>query len=158
VLKKNSDLKLELKPAREYDARQHLLYSQYVQNRHKWKDEDYTSHLEMIHESSNRSLMFSWYLEGELVMVGVSDAAGKSLYASECYYNTAYKDRSLGIFNILSLIKYGKEQGFEYLYLGEYIEELPSMRYKMAFGPQEIFVKGRWVPRYIMLDTRGNPL
>jgi arginine-tRNA-protein transferase len=85
-----------------------------------------------------------YYLEGRLIGVGYVDdlpveprgLAGLS--AIYFYYEPEERHRSLGTWNVLSLIDEAARRGLPYVYLGYYVEGCPSMEYKPRFVPNEL--------------------
>ena len=53
---------------------------------------------------------------------------------------------SLGTYGILWQIRMCQVLGLDYLYLGYWIEEARSMRYKSNFRPLEQRIDGQWIP------------
>ncbi len=54
------------------------------------------------------------------------------------FYDPDYRQRSLGTFNVLSIIHEALRRGWPYAYLGYYVEGCPSMEYKPTFVPNQI--------------------
>jgi arginine-tRNA-protein transferase len=87
-----------------------------------------------------------YFLEERLIAVGYVDvlpgsaaqAAEGGLSAIYFYYDPAERDRSLGTWNILSLIAEATRRGLPYAYLGYYVPGCGSMEYKPRFRPNQI--------------------
>jgi len=80
----------------------------------------------------------------QLLGVAIVDAAPAWLNAVYFYFDPDQARRSPGTLNILTLIDFCRSQRIGRLYLGYWIEEVDAMRYKAAFKPHEILVRGRW--------------
>lgn len=80
---------------------------------------------------------FSYWLDGELVGVGIADETPRSISAVYCYHDPGRAQLSLGTLNVLRTIEYARERGLAHVYLGYCVEGCPSLRYKARFGPQE---------------------
>jgi len=87
-----------------------------------------------------------YYLEDQLVGVGFVDHLPVGYSAIYFYHDPEYRKLGLGTFNILKLLAEAREHGHDYLYLGYYVAECPSLKYKALFQPYQILVQGRWLP------------
>jgi leucyl-tRNA---protein transferase len=85
-----------------------------------------------------------YYLGEKLVGVGYVDALNLGPSAIYFFYDPDCRERSLGTFNVLSLIERAKQDGLPHVYLGYYVEGCRSLEYKANFLPNEVFVDGRW--------------
>ncbi len=88
-----------------------------------------------------------YYIGDKLVGVGYVDRLSHSLSAIYFYHDPDERKRSLGTFNILSLIDRARQWRLPYVYLGYYVEECRSLEYKARFRPNEVLnPRGQWVP------------
>jgi arginyl-tRNA--protein-N-Asp/Glu arginylyltransferase len=86
-------------------------------------------------------------LDGRLVGVGYVDRLPQALSAVYFYYDPDERSRSLGTFNVLSLIERAGLVGLPHVYLGYYVEGCRSLAYKAAFQPNEVLDRdGSWAP------------
>ena len=83
-------------------------------------------------------------LNGELVGVGYVDVLPGGLSAIYFYSDPKQHRRSLGVYNVLSLVERARELGLPFLYLGYYVPGSRSMSYKGAYRPAEVYRDGRW--------------
>ena len=61
------------------------------------------------------------------------------------FYDPDDRHRSLGTFNVLSVIEQARQRGLSQVYLGYYVEGCRSLEYKARFGPSEILgPDGTW--------------
>ena len=98
-------------------------------------------------ENPFRTEEWAYYLGTRLIAVAYVDALPGALSAIYCYHDPAERARSLGTYNILSLIASARERGCPYVYLGYYIEGCRSSEYKGRFRPSEVLhPDGTWVP------------
>jgi arginine-tRNA-protein transferase len=92
-----------------------------------------------------------YYLGEQLVGVGYVDhllpagprkpaplAAEAGLSAIYFFYDPDQRPRSLGTWNVLSLIDEAARRRLPYVYLGYYVEGCPSMSYKPRFVPNQV--------------------
>jgi len=85
------------------------------------------------------------YRVGEdLLGVAIVDSSEKWLNAVYFFFDPDQSWRSPGTLNILYLIDFCLNQRIDPLYLGYWIDEIHTMRYKSVFKPHEIFVDGGW--------------
>jgi arginine-tRNA-protein transferase len=95
-----------------------------------------------------------YYLDGQLIGVGYVDVLTELLdgTADNCgfsaiyfFYDPRQRERSLGTWNILSLIEEAAKRRLPYVYLGYYVEGCSSMVYKARFQPNQLrCVDGSW--------------
>jgi arginine-tRNA-protein transferase len=90
------------------------------------------------------SMRVEFRLKGRLVGGSIIDLGQSWMNAVYFYFDPAESARSLGTFNILTLINLCLEFGVEYLYLGYYIPNVRAMSYKEKFRPHELFENGLW--------------
>jgi arginine-tRNA-protein transferase len=74
---------------------------------------------------------------GRLVGVGICDETPRAWSLVYFYYDPAYRERSLGVANVVVGVEIAAERGLRYLYLGYRVSACPSLRYKAGFGPRE---------------------
>jgi arginine-tRNA-protein transferase len=79
-----------------------------------------------------------------LVGGSIIDLGENWMNAVYFYFDPDEGTRSLGTFNIMTLVNMCLEFEIEYLYLGYYIKGVPAMMYKDKYRPHEIFVEGKW--------------
>jgi leucyl-tRNA---protein transferase len=89
-----------------------------------------------------------YFLGKRLIGVGYVDHLPIGLSAIYFYYDPDLRDRSLGTFNVMSVIAAAREQNLPHVYLGYYVEGCLSLEYKKKFRPNEIFSGGQdaWLP------------
>jgi len=75
---------------------------------------------------------------GGLAMVSICDETPRSWNAVFCYYDPAFARLSPGIANILELVDLARAGGQRHVHLGYRVSDCPSLRYKAAFGGQEV--------------------
>jgi len=84
------------------------------------------------------------FLNDELVGVAITDRGADALSAHYTYYDPDYPRLSLGTYAILKQIELAREREMHHLYLGLFIAENESMRYKARFHPHERLVRSIW--------------
>ena len=99
----------------------------------------------MMLENPFRTEEWTYYVGNRLIAVAYVDALPEALSAIYCYYDPAEGGRSLGTFNILSLLASARERGLPHVYLGYYVAGCRSMEYKRKFRPNEVLrPNGTW--------------
>lgn len=103
--------------------------------------------LEKKHYSGTKN--FDYYLDEKLVAVSVLDFALDSISSNYFYYDISPQilKRSIGTFSIINEILWTAEHGYDYYYLGYWIEGHPKMNYKANFFPHELLVNGEWITK-----------
>jgi arginine-tRNA-protein transferase len=86
-----------------------------------------------------------YFIKDRLVGVGYVDDVPGGLSAIYFFYDPDERSRSLGTWNVLSLIEQASRRGIPHLYLGYYVAGCQSMEYKVRFAPSEVLgLDGRW--------------
>ncbi len=80
-----------------------------------------------------------YYIGDTLVGVGYVDALSGGLSAIYFYYDPAYRDYSLGTYNVLKIIDESRVRRLPQVYLGYYVEGCQSLEYKSKFQPNEVY-------------------
>jgi arginine-tRNA-protein transferase len=94
-----------------------------------------------------RTLECCLFHEDKLIAAGFMDIGETSTSAVYTVYDTGYYRRSLGIYVLLSEIRYSTEAGFDYLYHGYTYREDSNYEYKKNFTGLEYFDwRGEWKP------------
>jgi arginine-tRNA-protein transferase len=89
-----------------------------------------------------------YYLGTKLVGVGYVDCLPEGLSAIYFYHDPDERKRSLGTFNVLSVIRKAAEWKLPHVYMGYYVEGCRSLEYKGRFRPNEaLAADGAWRPR-----------
>jgi len=145
VLKKNSDLSVSFNSVRMTEENLQLC-EQFLRKRYPQKNNTalgYYSGFFLNHIVN--SLEFHYRLEGRLVGNGIVDIGENWLNAVYFYFDTAESGRSLGTFNILTLIDFCLQKSIDYIYLGYYIDGVSAMDYKCRFRPYYLRQEEQWV-------------
>jgi arginyl-tRNA--protein-N-Asp/Glu arginylyltransferase len=90
---------------------------------------------------------FRYRFEGRLIGNGIVDIGDNFLNAVYFFFDPDESRRSLGTFNILTMIDFCRQKKIEYLYLGYFIENVGAMNYKKRFRPHYVFVDSQWQRR-----------
>eukprot|EP01039_Chlorochromonas_danica_P007205 gene7205-7971_t len=77
-------------------------------------------------------------LQGRLVAVGVVDLLPSGLSSVYCFYDPALRSIALGKYTALKEIDYCRDHGYEYYYMGFYIQSCPKMAYKAEYSPSQL--------------------
>jgi arginine-tRNA-protein transferase len=82
---------------------------------------------------------------GRLVGVGYVDPLPYvGLSAVYFFYDPDERGRSLGVFNVLSVLKATADRGLPHAYLGFYVGGCRSLEYKAKYRPNEVLTGGEW--------------
>ena len=84
-------------------------------------------------------------MNGRLVGIGYVDALSEGLSAIYFFYDPDERHRSLGTFNVLTILDHARRLGIPYLYLGYFVEGCQSLEYKANFKPNQVIgPEGMW--------------
>jgi leucyl-tRNA---protein transferase len=88
---------------------------------------------------------WSYFVDGRLVGVGYVDVLAEGLSAIYFAHDPEEGKRSLGTFNILTMIEAARTRRLPHVYLGYFVEGCRSLEYKRTFRPNEVLLEGgRW--------------
>jgi arginine-tRNA-protein transferase len=131
-------------------AKLHLYdrYHQYQSATKGWPEhpaKDAASYAQSFVDNPFVTQEWCYYLEGRLVGVGYVDDLPGGMSAIYYYYDPAERRRSLGTYNVLSILDEAARRGVPHVYLGYYVEGCLSMTYKARYAPNQILgVDGAW--------------
>jgi arginyl-tRNA--protein-N-Asp/Glu arginylyltransferase len=88
-----------------------------------------------------------YFLGSKLVGVGYLDRLPEGLSAIYFFYDPDERGRSLGTYNVASIIREASERRLPHVYLGYFVEGCRSLEYKARFRPNEImYPDSEWQP------------
>jgi arginine-tRNA-protein transferase len=144
VLKKNQDVDVEFAPF-EASEENIKLCEKFLRKRYPQKNNDGKSYYEGFF--LNRiiaGMEIRFRLQGRLVGTAIVDVGQNWMNAVYFYFDPEESTRSLGTFNILTMVETCLKLDIPYLYLGYYIEDVAAMNYKRHFNPHYLYCNGRW--------------
>jgi arginine-tRNA-protein transferase len=152
VLRKNEgDVRVAVGPP-AVSADKLALYDKYhrFQAAHKgWPEhgsESASDYLESFVENPFVTQEWCYYLGGRLVGVGYVDHLPVGLSAIYFFYDPDERARSLGTYNVLSVIAAAAQRKLPHVYLGYFVAGCRSLEYKAKFRPNEVLEVGKWRP------------
>lgn len=84
-------------------------------------------------------------LDGQLVGVGYVDRLSIGLSAIYFFHDPDHQRRSLGVWNVLSIIERAALLGLPHVYMGYFVQGCRSLEYKNKYRPNEVLgVSGKW--------------
>ena len=145
----NNNQDLDIQPLTGPFTDEHAeLYQRYRALRHE-SEIDGQQTREQLSYLRSRSLETS-YVEfrddQKLLAVAAIDHLPRGWSAVYTFFEPDCPQRSLGTFAVLWEIEQLRQEGLEWLYLGYWIKDSPSMDYKKNFHPLEQLQAGKWVP------------
>lgn len=147
VLNKNRDVTYRIM-APQYLEEHYRLYKAYLAERHKnggMEKHTPSDYRDSMLNSSVDSALIEYRIDSQLICVSVTDLVDDGLSAVYTYFDPYLsKQRSLGIFAILSQIYLARSLQRSWLYLGYWIKESRKMAYKSGFPASEILKNGDW--------------
>lgn len=146
VLRRNAHIRAELHPL--FVSREHLLlYNEWHRFMHRHRDwpmqritlDGYRA--EFLSGASDSGRQWLYFNDKELVGVALMDEVPGAISLVYFFYDPGWRSASPGTFSILNQLLYAKSVGLDYAYLGYWIDECQSMRYKGRFKPREILAR-----------------
>ena len=117
------------------------LYHTYQTETKGWPEhpaKDAASYAHSFVENPIPTEEWRYYLDKQLVGVGYVDRLAEGLSAIYFFYDPDLRKRSLGTFNVLSLLCESYSRRLPHLYLGYFVEGCQSLAYKALFAPNQI--------------------
>lgn len=146
-LKRNRDVEIEVHPVSM--TLDHLdLYHRYHQDmseRRGWREKlvspsEYFQ--SFVEGGGSYGQEIRYFVEEQLVGVALVDLLPHAISAVYCYYEPRQRARGLGVFSVLQQIELARRLGRQHVYLGYWIADNFSMRYKARYRPHEL-LQGR---------------
>jgi arginine-tRNA-protein transferase len=89
---------------------------------------------------------WTYYVGSRLIGVGYVDDLPGGMSAIYFFYDPDERDRSLGTWNVLSILAKAQERSVPFVYLGYFVNGCRSLEYKANFAPNQIRMpSGEWV-------------
>ena len=147
VLKNFENFSYEL--VKNISTKEHFeLFKKYQLERHpggSMSDMDENEFKSMIETSPIKTSLLEFRNKyNNLVGVVILDIDKKNLSAVYSFFDPKLNKFGLGNYMIVQCLLFGKNNQYDYLYLGYYIEEISSMSYKSRFKPGQIFNNNEW--------------
>jgi arginine-tRNA-protein transferase len=136
VLKKNAETKViirGLSPSLEI----YNIYEKHSINKFN-KKTNLKEFLEAYYYNFEYALQSEYYINDKLVAIGFIDQVNNAFSSIYFAYDTDYSEFSLGTFSILYEANHAKSLNLKYYYIGYYIKENKSMKYKNNFKENQI--------------------
>lgn len=145
--RRNQDLRIEFDTPR-YERRTFELFCRYLAHQHPDTPSDTTEagvrdelYAEVVHGIEARYL-----LGDQLLAVSLLDVCSRSVSAVYHFFEPAHHRRRLGVFSALAEVEFARSQGVPHYYLGYWIRDAATMRYKAEYRPHELLHDGVWQP------------
>ena len=146
-IKKNADVVARVVRPAPSDEKL-ALYRHYLASRHDGQMEGSAAEMQgFLYQSPIETWECEYRLQDRLIGVGIFDVEPRALSAVYCYYDPELEARSLGVFNVLTLVEECRRRKAAELYLGYYVADCAKMNYKASYRPCEILEPGgRFAP------------
>lgn len=143
--RRNSDLAITIGEAIATDEK-HALYARYLAGWHGRSDEGHEAFESFLYDSPVDTIEFQYRdPTSRLVAIGICDVCSRSLSSVYFYFDPADAARSLGTFGALVELETAAKLGVPHYYLGYWIRDCRTMRYKTSFRPFELLdPDGTW--------------
>ena len=152
ILAKNKVITREVRQSLATDE-QYELFTRYLNSRHLFggmtgmSESEYS---DMVGECAVSSRIVEYRISddsgrpGALVGCVLTDIVDNGVSMVYSFFDPELSSHSMGTYMILDHIKLCKISGFNYLYLGYWVKNSPSMDYKRKFSSSEIYINGHW--------------
>ncbi|MBF0236132.1 MAG: arginyltransferase [SAR324 cluster bacterium] len=143
---KNTDIRIEFRPV-SFDDEVFNLYRKYQLQWHNAPaPPEKTEFVSFLMESPVSTKMMCYYLNKQLIGVGWIDKLKTMLSSVYFAFDPDFSSRRPGVFSMLCEIEYARQSGFDWVYLGYWVEDSPAMKYKSDYQPAEILIDQTWHP------------
>ena len=144
VMRKNRDVKKSIKPV-EASEENIALCDKFLADRYPSHSNSGAAYYSGFFQNSIVSTVeVRFRVEERLLGNGIIDVGGNWMNAVYFYFDPDEKKRSLGTFNILSMVDLCRQMEIDYLYLGYHIDQIPAMNYKRKFKPHHLYLDSKW--------------
>ncbi len=143
---RNQDVRFVSRPP-SFDAEHFRLYHRYLAARHPGSgmdDPQPERYMEFLTARWATTVFYELRLGSELIGVAVTDVVTDGLSAVYTFFSPDLPDRGLGTLAILWQIREAERLGLPHVYLGYWIAEAATMRYKTRFRPAEVYRGDSW--------------
>jgi arginyl-tRNA--protein-N-Asp/Glu arginylyltransferase len=156
-VRKNADLQVTIGPPDLTDEKLEL-YRQYITQWHGGAAQSPAELEAFLYESPVETVEFVYRDgEGKLLGVGICDRCPQSLSSVYFYFDPAEANRRPGTYGAIYEIEYARAQGIPYYYLGYWIDQCPSMSYKIGYRPNEVlYPDGVWRPGGFLFPSKAE--
>lgn len=154
--KRNRILSINKLPA-DFDQEHYSLYRRYISARHAGGGMDNPTkenYMEFLISSWANTCFYEMRHDDLLVCVTVVDFMENALSAVYTFFDPDYAKNSPGRFAVLYQIEEAKKLGYEWLYLGYWIEGCNKMQYKNEYQPIEYYIDNSWHRNYIPVPDK----
>lgn len=143
--RRNADLTIAVAAPTLTDEKWEI-YSRYIRDWHKGQGDSRESLEAFLYQSPVETIEFTYRdPSGRLLAVGICDVSAHALSSVYFYFDPSESARRLGTFGAVKEIEFARARGIAHYYLGYWIDECESMRYKAAFEPHQILhPDGKW--------------
>ncbi|MFT5701225.1 MAG: arginyl-tRNA--protein-N-Asp/Glu arginylyltransferase [Desulforhopalus sp.] len=146
-VQKNKDVEIELKPLKIDDENIELC-ERFLRKRYPRENNSARGYFhDFFLTSITSAAQLQFRVGGRLIGSSIVDIGDNWLNAVYFYFDPEEAKRSLGTFNIMTLVDVCLDWGVEYLYLGYLIEDVPAMSYKSNFNPHFLYLDKKWRQR-----------
>jgi len=152
ALKANKDVKLVVSAPSVTDEKLalHARFHEFQAEHVGWtlhEPKDSQEYAETFLDNPFPTEEWCYYVDGRLIGVGHVDVLPNGLSAIYFFYDPDERDRSLGTYNVMRVIRSAKKSRIPHVYLGYYVEGCRSLEYKSRFQPNEVLCEdGNWFP------------
>lgn len=142
VIRQNEEIRCDLAPISVTEHHVEL-FNQYQSFMHVEKGWPLQSHTPLSYGrafvAGPQDVGWEWkYFDGNrLVGVSLLDVVPGAISLVYFYYDPSWRRHSPGRFSILHQLRFAKQQGLSYAYLGYWVEACGSLNYKSRFRPYE---------------------
>lgn len=143
TLSRNEDVTFEVTEASISDAHIQLYnrYHNFMAEQRGWPERgiDYEGYHESFLSGNSSTLFeFRYKRKDRLIGIGLVDIFPNCLSSGYFYHDPDWREDGPGTFSLLQELRFARERGMQYLYLGYWIRDCQSMQYKSNFGPAEL--------------------
>ncbi len=148
VIKKNSDVSIEVAPA-QFSNEKLALYNRHKFGRGLAREEaplDRQGYEGWFIQSCTRTFDMEYRVDGRLIGCGIIDVGAQDASSVYFFFDPDESARSPGVFSVLMEIAWLRSHGGRFHYLGLYVADCRHLCYKASYGPHERRVDGTWQP------------
>ncbi len=138
IIRKNQDLTVTVRSP-QFTEEKFKMFCDYLKFQHgSDQDNSLENFRDHLYVSPITTLEFEYRIGERIIAISIADICSRSLSSVYAYFDPEFSKRSLGTFSAIWEILFCRARGIPYYYIGFYIRDCPSMRYKAGYRPYEI--------------------
>ena len=145
VWNRNKDLRVTVGPPLVDKARLELFNRHKIERGLARRSTSAREYAGWLVHSCVRTVETRYWAGDQLIGVGIVDLGRTSASSVYFYFDPDESRRSLGVFSVMAEVRWARQLGLSWYYLGLYVKGCDHLNYKAHYEPHERLEDGVWV-------------